>query len=371
MNQTINLNLNGRELDFADNESRQLRLVGDNDGYFISFAFQNEEEKPLAVFARFQKGEDEYTDKLLDENGKCEIPLTVLKGGFFNVGLYSDGFATKTVKIFVYGSVLEKAGIELEEPEPSQVEQLIEVVNGVTGIDEAYLDESGNLMLRLTNGEICNLGCVKGEKGDTGEKGEKGDSCETLQSSVRFDTAQTLSDEQKAQARENIGIQSSVADYSSSFVFGEDDIETNGCMCFVEGDIACESDGKTTKIKGNLILFEQWLYGGSKVLFRLKVGNENAPLPNIYSPSVSKSFSIIPSDGTAVFTDSWFTKAECFSSYHPTSVFTVKVKCEYKADDGIIEFTVVSGQNESGSDIFSVLDDWGDIWFNFDISYPV
>lgn len=75
---------------------------------------------------------------LIDENGTVNVPLWVLKQGGFNVGVVSDGFASTPLYIHVVGSIIDESGIQTEDPPPSQVEQLIKLVNDLQmkGIDE-------------------------------------------------------------------------------------------------------------------------------------------------------------------------------------------------------------------------------------------
>ncbi|MBQ8027905.1 MAG: leucine-rich repeat protein [Clostridia bacterium] len=175
MNQIITFVLNGRHL--RSQQPLGSKIVGNNDDfYFAKFVFSEPDEASRVIFARFINDSNEMVDVALDENCCCEIPPSMLNSLTFEVGLYSDGFATSTVKVAVTPSVLEAEGFLLnEENAPSQYEQILEIVNSVETVENAVVNEENNLIIALSSGAQINAGYVKGEKGDTGEKGEKGE----------------------------------------------------------------------------------------------------------------------------------------------------------------------------------------------------
>ena len=175
MNHTINLLLKGRQLEFADEKSALIRIVSDNDCYYLKFTAPEEDKLPLGVFARFLKNEGTIFDVILDTECKCQIPLSALKSGYFEVGLFGDGFATQSKRICVISSVAEKDGVELEIPEKSQVEQLISLVNEVRYVEHARVTGDGKLNMSMSDGSVLDLGYVRGEQGLRGEKGDKGE----------------------------------------------------------------------------------------------------------------------------------------------------------------------------------------------------
>ena len=104
--------------------SNVIALVGDNADYKIHF----EDISKTAVFAVFNRN-GKTDKKALDENHDVLIPVWLLKKGTFEVGLYSDGFASTGVSIIVRASVVEDEGAETGDVPKSVAEQLIELVN--------------------------------------------------------------------------------------------------------------------------------------------------------------------------------------------------------------------------------------------------
>ena len=108
---------------FAKGDST-ITLVGDNADYKIHF----EGISKTAVFAVFNR-DGKTEKKALDESNDVSVPVWLLKKGKFDVGLYSDGFASTAVSISVRASVVEDEGEETEDIEQPMIEQLIELVN--------------------------------------------------------------------------------------------------------------------------------------------------------------------------------------------------------------------------------------------------
>lgn len=143
--QTINLILKNKYLTAEDEENSSFAVVGDNRDYYIHFDM-DEAEKKRAMFAVFSEREKNcrtprQESVLIDENGLVNVPMWILKKDGFLVGVVSDGFASTPLYIYVVGSIIDKTGIQTEDPPPSQVEQLIKLVNDLQmkGIDEAEL----------------------------------------------------------------------------------------------------------------------------------------------------------------------------------------------------------------------------------------
>ena len=145
----LNLKVCDKLLSFCDPKNSRIRIVGDNKDYALHFETDIDKQ---ALFALFKRDGKESPPVLLDENGNVSIPLTVLKDGHFEVGLYADGYATTPLYVPVDGSILNETGIPVEEPEPTQVEQLIALANGIFSVTKAEIDESGELLVTLRSG---------------------------------------------------------------------------------------------------------------------------------------------------------------------------------------------------------------------------
>lgn len=142
--QTIELKLQDKYLTAANEEDESFSLVGDNRDYCIHFTVDKPKRAMFAVFSEIVRGccrAPKQESVLIDENGLANVPMWILKQGSFNVGVVYDGFASTPFIVYVVGSIIDKTGIQTEEPPPSQVEQLIKLVNDLQmkGIDEAEL----------------------------------------------------------------------------------------------------------------------------------------------------------------------------------------------------------------------------------------
>lgn len=141
--QTINLTLQGKYLTAEDESNKEFAVVGDNRDYYIHFDIDEPKRAMFAVFSEREKDcrTPRQESVLIDENGLVNVPMWILKQGGFSVGVVSDGFASTPLYIYVVGSIIDKTGIQTEDPPPSQVEQLIKLVNDLQmkGIDEAEM----------------------------------------------------------------------------------------------------------------------------------------------------------------------------------------------------------------------------------------
>lgn len=154
---TIKLKLCDKVLNIPKNENGCI-LVGDNDDYRLHFEHGLEKTVVFAVFRR----DGRQQEIALDEGGDVKIPMWVLKHGFFDVGIYSDGFASTPARIYVLGSIMEDAGSLTEDPSPSLVEQLIEKVNGIRQIESCRVENSC-LIISFTDGTQLNAGTLAGD----------------------------------------------------------------------------------------------------------------------------------------------------------------------------------------------------------------
>lgn len=125
--QTINLKLKDKFLKIEKGENKL--LVGDNDCYGLHFEI-DEAEKQIAMFAVFER-DGKQESVVIDENDCVKIPLWCLKKGVFSVGVVADGYASTPGFVEVTASIIDKSGLETTDPAPSQIEQLIALVNGI------------------------------------------------------------------------------------------------------------------------------------------------------------------------------------------------------------------------------------------------
>lgn len=139
-----------------------IHLVGDNDGYGFRFL---QDEKHNADFVLFRKDGKDFPPIAIQEGQDVPVPRAVLKEGEFTFGIYSDGYATEPMTARVTGSILNESGVPTEEPEKTQVEQLIALVNGLASVTKVEINEGGELIVTLTAGgeeTIVNAGMAKG-----------------------------------------------------------------------------------------------------------------------------------------------------------------------------------------------------------------
>lgn len=155
----LNLKVRDKVLLPESKDSLKFRFVGDNEDYVIHF----DVDIPfVAMFAKFHTKNGDPEPILLDKDGNVKVPMSVMKYGQFDVGLYKDGYATTPFSVWVDGSIIDKNGIPIEEPEPTQVEQLIGLVNGIkqSGIQSAEVNADGHLIFTLTDGTVLDAGYV-------------------------------------------------------------------------------------------------------------------------------------------------------------------------------------------------------------------
>lgn len=158
MNITINLLLKDRQLSVLK-ESSSTCVVSDNNSFCLKLI--SEDALPLAVFARFLFGNGLKSDVLLDGDGCCTVPLAALQNDYFEVGFYSDGFATTTVNFAVISSVLYKDAIESETPSASQTQQLIALVNQIPIIESISVNENAEVVITYTDKTEKTVGSLK------------------------------------------------------------------------------------------------------------------------------------------------------------------------------------------------------------------
>ena len=173
MKKIINMYLSDRRLTLSDGTENTIKVVSDNDCFYVRL--ETEEMLPNAVFARITRGGNFYVDVLLDESRMCNIPVNMLEKGDIEIGFYSAGFATTSVRLRVQSSVVRREGIEDILSVPSRTEQLIALVNSIPVVNGAVINDKGELVLDMINSADYNAGSVMGPKGEKGEKGDKGD----------------------------------------------------------------------------------------------------------------------------------------------------------------------------------------------------
>ena len=146
---TLNLKVRDKILLPESYESPGFRFVGDNEDYVIHF---DVDVPYTAMFAKFHTAKGDPAPILLDKDANVKVPLSVMKQGQFDVGIYKDGYATTPFSVWVDGSILNNEGIPVEEPGKSQVEQLIALANSIATVTKAEIDENGELLLTLQAG---------------------------------------------------------------------------------------------------------------------------------------------------------------------------------------------------------------------------
>lgn len=165
MTQTINLILKGKKLSVSNEDSNSITLVSANDSFMLHLS--SDLPLPNAVFARFTSSDGYKGDMLLDLDGCCKVPMAALLGEYVEVGFYSTGFATSVLKLNVNSSVLSNDEIQLQQPVPSQTEQLISLVNTIPLIRSAVVNEDKMLLIYFADGRKLVAGYVDCLKGDS------------------------------------------------------------------------------------------------------------------------------------------------------------------------------------------------------------
>lgn len=145
----LNLKVRDKILLPESYESPGFRFVGDNEDYVIHF---DVDVPYTAMFAKFHTAKGDPAPILLDKDANVKVPISVMKQGQFDVGIYKDGYATTPFSVWVDGSIINDEDIPLEEPGKSQVEQLIALANRIATVTKAEIDENGELLLTLQAG---------------------------------------------------------------------------------------------------------------------------------------------------------------------------------------------------------------------------
>ena len=127
---TIDCHVKGKIITLDESTLPPEWPVGDNTGYYIRFVFEDDVWSPYTLkTARFIH-EGEYDDVLF-EGDTCEIPLSILKGGLIDVGLFAGSLKTTTVaRITIKPSVLDKDGPPADPP-PEVYAQLVKMVTEI------------------------------------------------------------------------------------------------------------------------------------------------------------------------------------------------------------------------------------------------
>lgn len=136
-------------------------VIGYNSGNIIHFLFDEEWTNVLNKTARFIKDND-FVDILLEKDDTCEIPLSILKTGSVQVGVFGGNLKSTNCGLFyVTTSILDENGLPLD-PEESIYLQIIKE------LEEIKMNS-------------------------------------TIEGAVRYNIFQNLTKEQKEIARKNIG----------------------------------------------------------------------------------------------------------------------------------------------------------------------
>lgn len=135
---TIDFHVKGRIITLDESTLPPEWPVGDNTGYFARFVFEDGEWSEFKYkTARFIH-EGEHEDMVF-EGDTCEIPLSIIKGGLVDVGLFAGNQqATTMARMPVRPSVLDKDGPPADPP-PEVYAQLVEMIKEIR--DKAVSDE--------------------------------------------------------------------------------------------------------------------------------------------------------------------------------------------------------------------------------------
>ena len=163
INATENLTLSLRNKRLYPKGGNSVVVVGDNKDYRIKFIGI---ENFSAIFAIFNRDGKTNPPIMLSETGEVDIPLWVLKGGTFEVGLYSEGFASTPITVSVDRSIVDKSGVIEEDPDQTIVEQLIKKVNDIKYIKACNI-VNGKLIIYLNDGSEIDAGIVDDDDSTT------------------------------------------------------------------------------------------------------------------------------------------------------------------------------------------------------------
>lgn len=154
--QTLYFECKDKHLTFKQHSKQYFELVSDNDDYIINIDIQDERKN--AMFLRIVFPDKTWRELAIDADGNVEIPLWALQFRLIDIGVTSgNSYATFPTKVAVKGSIKAICGEDqIEIPEQSTIDQLIELVNdiaeGKSSLPEVTEDDNGK-MLQVQNGE--------------------------------------------------------------------------------------------------------------------------------------------------------------------------------------------------------------------------
>lgn len=160
---TINAKLKEKVLTLYNNET--FLPVGDNSDYIIHFDIADSDRK-TAMFAKFVRSGREQ-EISLDEDGNANIPLWVLKEGYFKVGLTADGFSSTPMTVGVKESINNEKLTQTQDPEPEKIDMLTELVNKIKWTKGVYIKD-GHLFIVQSDGTETDCGAVQVDPGTGG-----------------------------------------------------------------------------------------------------------------------------------------------------------------------------------------------------------
>lgn len=118
---------------------------------------------------------------------------------------YTDG--VRQISVSQIYRVAASAGTEPAEPTPDMVQQILSAANAAEKLAQSVRDDADVGKFTGAKGDKGDIGPTgpKGEQGPQGPKGDKGDPGKDAPHESVLYTEQSLSNEQQAQARDNIG----------------------------------------------------------------------------------------------------------------------------------------------------------------------
>lgn len=150
--QLIELVCKDKHVNFKEHSRQYFELVSDNADYKISIDIQD--DKQNAMFLRIVFPNKEWREILIPADGIVEIPLWALQFRLLDIGVTSgDYYATLPRKLAVKGSIKAICGQDqIEIPEQSTIDQLIELVNTIPTLPSVTSEDNGKIM-RVVDGE--------------------------------------------------------------------------------------------------------------------------------------------------------------------------------------------------------------------------
>lgn len=155
-------------------------FVGGNSDYVVEFAFDEEWDAYDTKTARFitQQG---YRDVIFTGN-MCEVPI--LSGTkYVHIGVFAGDLRTTTAAKFTVRLSISCENGPPANPSDDVYNQLMEKLNGLStgngtesgedgvSVTNAEINQNGNLILTLSDGNIIDAGVAKGEDGSTPIRG--------------------------------------------------------------------------------------------------------------------------------------------------------------------------------------------------------